>query len=95
MDSEAEIRRKARIRAEAKLGFYIHLAVYIGVNAMLVFIWFFTGGIDVFPWFIFPLVFWGIGLVAHYLTVFAGTGYLDRMTEREYRRMKQEQGQHA
>ena len=35
MSSDEELRRKARARAEAKLGFYIHLAVYCGVNLML------------------------------------------------------------
>jgi uncharacterized protein (DUF486 family) len=89
--SEEELRRKARLRAEAKLGFYIHLAVYAGVNLLLFFIWFFIGGVTTFPWFLFPLVFWGIGLVAHYLTVFAQTGYLDRLTEDEYRKLKQKQ----
>ncbi len=93
MDSEAELRRKARLRAEAKLGFYIHLAVYAGVNTMLILIWFFTGGPSVFPWFVFPLVFWGIGLLAHYLTAFVHAGYVDRLTEQEYRRMKEEQNQ--
>jgi hypothetical protein len=91
LDSDAELRRKARLRAEAKLGFYIHLVVYVGVNAMLFLIWLYTGGLSVFPWFVFPLVFWGIGLVAHYLTVFAHTGYLDRMTETEYQQLKREQ----
>jgi hypothetical protein len=91
--SEEELRRRARARAEAKLGFYIHVAVYIGVNTMLFLIWLFTGGLAVFPWFLFPLVFWGIGLVAHYLTVFAHAGYLDRLTEEEYRRLRQDQGQ--
>jgi len=43
------------------------------------------------PWFLFPLVFWGIGLVAHYLTAFSHSGALDRMTEDEYRRLKAEQ----
>ena len=93
MASEEELRRKARVRAEAKLGFYIHLAVYLAVNAMLILIWYFTTYLRgfVFPWFLFPLVFWGIGLVAHYLTVFGHTGYLDKMTEQEYRKLKEEQ----
>jgi hypothetical protein len=58
---------------------------------MLFLIWLFTGGLATFPWFLFPLVFWGIGLAAHYLSVFAHTGYFDRMTEQEYRRLKEEQ----
>ncbi|MGD0644065.1 MAG: 2TM domain-containing protein [Candidatus Bathyarchaeia archaeon] len=53
----------------------------------------FTGGFHgVFPWFVFPLVFWAIGLIAHGLTVFAHTSYLDRMTEQEYKKLKEEQG---
>jgi len=60
---------------------------------MLFLIWFFTMSASGFavPWFLFPLVFWGIGLVAHYLTAFSHSGALDRMTEDEYRRLKAEQ----
>jgi hypothetical protein len=62
MISEEKLREKARLRAETKLGFYIHLAVYSGVNVLLFFIWWFKGG---FPWFVFPLLvgvldFWPI-----------------------------------
>jgi uncharacterized protein (DUF486 family) len=90
--SDEELRRKARLRAEAKIGFYVHLAIYAGVNTMLFFIWLFTTlPYATFPWFIFPLVFWGIGLLAHYLTVFAHSGYTDRLTEQEYQKLKQEQ----
>lgn len=79
-------------RARAKIGFYIHLSVYVGVNLLLFFIWLFTGGLNgEFPWFVFPLVFWGIGLIANGLSVFAHTGYLDRMTEQEYKKLKEEQ----
>jgi hypothetical protein len=52
-----------------------------------------TGGIDVFPWFIFVLGGRGIGLRAHGLSVFAHTAYLNRMIEQEYRKLKAEQGQ--
>jgi hypothetical protein len=63
------------------------------VNIGLVFVWLFTGGLHgVFPWFVFVLGGWGIGLVAHGLSVFARTGYLDRMTEQEYKKLKAEQG---
>jgi len=89
--SDEELRNQARLRAQAKIGFYADLGSYIGVNILLVLIWFFTGGTKVFPWFIFPLVFWGIGVVAHYLSVFHRHGFLDRMTEREYQKLKEEQ----
>jgi hypothetical protein len=90
--SEEELRRKARERAEEKLGFYIHLAVYIFVNSLLVGVWWFTGGnTGIFPWFIFPLIFWGLGLALHALTVFIGHGFADRMAEKEYQKLKEEQ----
>ena len=43
--------------------FYLHLSVYVAVNLMLIAIWALVGG--GFPWFLFPLMGWGIGLVAH------------------------------
>jgi hypothetical protein len=99
LSTDEELRSKARLRVRTKLGFYIHFGVYVVVNVMLFFIWWFTRG-DAsipnasFPWFIFPLVGWGIGVAAHYLAVFARTGIIDRMAEQEYRRLKEEQKQH-
>ncbi len=87
MLSEEKLREEARLRAEAKLGFYIHLAAYSGVNVMLFFIWWFTGG---FPWFVFPLLGWGVGVLAHFLQVFAQISVTDRLAEREYQRLKEE-----
>jgi hypothetical protein len=92
LNSDEELRRRARERVEEKLGFYIHLVVYCAVNVLLFFLWyFFTLPGNGFPWFLFPLVFWGIGLLAHGLTVFARTGVVDRMTEEEYRKLKENQ----
>ena len=94
MSEDEELRRKAKIRAEEKLGFYVHFGVYVGVNVMLVFVWWFTGGYKgEFPWFVFPLGGWGIGVLGHYLSVFARTGVTDRMAEKEFRKLKEEQGQ--
>ncbi len=88
MSKDAELRREAKEIAERKLGFYIHLAVYILVNILLVSIWYFTG--KGYPWFIFPLVGWGIGVVMHFLATFVFTEreYLDRMAEKEYKKLK-------
>ncbi len=99
MYSDEDLRRKAKFRAAAKIGFYVHFGVYVIVNVLLFFVWWFTRGDTTipgasFPWFIFPLVGWGIGLVAHYLAVFARTGIIDRMAEQEYRKLKEEQEQH-
>lgn len=67
-------RREARRRhaggivgSWANTGFRIHLRVFIMVNLLLVVTWFGTGA--GYPWFVYPLFGWGIGLVAHYSAV--------------------------
>ena len=67
--SEEEIYREARKRVEEKKGFFTHLAVYIIVNIGLVLIWAFPAG-GGYPWFLWPLGGWGIGILFHFLGVF-------------------------
>jgi hypothetical protein len=51
----------------SRIGFRIHLFVYLAVQVLLVATWWFTSNNgEVMPWFIFPLLGWGIGVVAHY-----------------------------
>jgi hypothetical protein len=91
MSSDKELRIKAKEKAEKKIGFYSHLGIYIVVNLFLVGIWWFTGGFGTFPWFIFPLFGWGIAIVANYISAFKGTDYVDKMTEKEYERLKKQE----
>jgi len=88
--SEEEIYREARKRVEAKKGFFIHLTVYIIVNIMLVLIWAFPGG-GGFPWFVFPLGGWGIGILFHFLEAFVFSRQTDwerKAIEKEVERLK-------
>ncbi len=55
-------------RIRAKRAFWVHLAVYFAVNAFLVFIWAVTSGSYFWP--VWPILGWGIGLVAHAMGVF-------------------------
>ena len=92
--TEEELRQLARKRAKAKTGFYIHLIVYIIVNILLVSIWYITLDSSEFPWFVFPLIGWGIALVIHGIVTFvtsSGNSLEDRMTERELAKLKAEQ----
>ena len=87
--SEEELYREARKRVEEKKGFFMHLAVYICVNIFLVIIWAVTG--DGFPWFVFPLGGWGIGILFHFLGVFVftrQTGWEKREIEKEVEKLK-------
>jgi 2TM domain len=59
--SPEEAERLARRRAGAKLGWLIHAAVYLCVNAFLIALSWFTGK----AWVIFPLMGWGLGLAIH------------------------------
>ncbi|ACT96032.1 2TM domain-containing protein [Dyadobacter fermentans] len=75
--------RKAKKRA----GFKMHLRTYLIVNAGLWLIYlvstFSFGKHHVFPWPVFPMLGWGIGLIMHYFTAYSG---LDEkaLAEKEY-----------
>ncbi len=53
----------------ARLGFFIHLAVFLLVNAALAGINFATSTTCL--WFKWPLMGWGVGLIIHAVVVFA------------------------
>jgi signal transduction histidine kinase len=86
---EREMIRRARRRANAEVGFYMHLLSYLGVMAFLAFINIMTTG---YPWFLWPALGWGIGLFAHYMAVFGSRvvreRYFEPAVDREVRRQK-------
>jgi 2TM domain len=57
------LRERAVKRLKKKSDFRIHLLIYVMVNAFLVVTWVMTG--SGFFWPIFPIVGWGIGVVAN------------------------------
>ena len=89
--SEEQIYEQAKKRVEEKRGFFVHLTVYILVNIMLVLIWRFANG-GGFPWFIFPLGGWGIGIIIHFLNVFVfGRKSNSAAIEKEAEKIRREQ----
>ncbi len=66
MDDQ-QIYQQAKERAEGKIHFYIHLAVYLIVNLMLMAINLKTSPESL--WFLWPLFGWGLGVVLHGLKV--------------------------
>jgi hypothetical protein len=83
---ETELHKVARRRVQMKRGFLIHLLIYLSVNAMLMLIWAFTG--RGYPWFIWPLAGWGIGILVNAITVAVELlAPEERAIEREMRRM--------
>ena len=89
--SPEEIEQLARKRAGAKLGWYIHAAVYVLVNLFIFLIS--SQGFGNRPWSVYPLLGWGLGLALHGLSVFliGGAGSLrERMVDRERERLLRE-----
>jgi hypothetical protein len=80
--SENQERERAREKAELRLAFRWHAAVFTAVNLLLVGVWYFSGA--GLPWFVFPLGGWGIGLAAHGYAAYGSSqdGWVDRETER-------------
>ncbi|GAX91451.1 2TM domain-containing protein [Effusibacillus lacus] len=65
--------QEAKRKVEKIKGFYVHLLVYVLVNAMLIAINLITSPNSI--WFVYPLMGWGIGVAMHGVSVF-GIGKL-------------------
>jgi hypothetical protein len=85
MSFDEELLIKSRKRAEAKLTFYTDLGAYSIVNVGLFLLWYLNG--QGFPWFLFVIVFWGLGVASHGVALFRQSGHFDNMAKAEYVRM--------
>jgi len=86
-----DLERLAHKRAGAKLGWYVHAAVYLVVNLFLTALSFFFG----FTWTVYTVLGWGLGLALHGIGVFflgAGSGLRDRLLRRERERLQRQFG---
>jgi uncharacterized membrane protein len=89
--TEEEIYEAAKKRVEEKKGFRSHFIIYLCVNALLVIIWAVTGA-D-FPWFVFPLGGWGIGVLIHFLNIYVFSREADtREIEKEAEKIRKRRG---
>lgn len=67
-----DVYNRAKKRVQIKVGFYIHLAIYLAVNALLVIINMTTSTENL--WFIWPMLGWGSAILFHGLGVFVFSG---------------------
>lgn len=80
-----KIRERVEERFKERTEFFMHLVIYVIINAMLWGIYIFSGG--GWPWPIVPMLGWGAGLFAHGVEVFAGSSF---WIERRERAIQQE-----
>ncbi len=79
---------RAKKSVEAKIAFYLHLAVYIVVNLLLIIINLATS--TGYLWFKWPLLGWGIAIGFHALMTFVFSGgsvIKEKMIEKEMEQM--------
>jgi hypothetical protein len=77
--------------AQKRASFKYHLATYLVMNAFFWIVWYFTGehgGYDGWPWPVWPMIGWGIGLLFHFLGAYVYPK--DNLVEREYEKLKRE-----
>jgi len=75
---------KAKEKVEARMGFYIHLIVYLLVNTFLTILNLAFSRDHI--WVIWPMIGWGAGLIIHGLRTFvfnSGTSLKERLIEKE------------
>ncbi|MEJ8855306.1 2TM domain-containing protein [Variovorax robiniae] len=86
LDEDTRLDKLARRRARAKMGFFSHATIYVAVNLGLIALSLSTGR----HWALFPLLGWGVGLLAHGLSVWVfapGGDMMESMVRRERTRL--------
>lgn len=77
-------------QAKKRVEFRQHLYSYIIINGMFWAIWFFTGrnhsDYEIFPWPVWPMLGWGIGIAFDAYNTYWGSSL--NSVEREYEKLK-------
>ena len=84
--TDNQLRQLAHKRVE----FRTHLIVYYVIMGMLWLIWLLTN--QGYPWPVWPMAGWGIGLVFHYIFEYRSSKLFSE--EEEYKKLKKEWEQH-
>lgn len=76
-------------QAKARVGFKMHLRTYLIINGLSWLIWasiYLINREPIFPWPLWATLGWGIGLAAHYLSVYRNPDE-ESLVEAEYKRL--------
>ncbi|AZQ44141.1 2TM domain-containing protein [Nonlabens ponticola] len=95
MTTTTETYQEKYARAKARVNeiryFYNHVAVYLLINAALAGLNYWENQFA-FPWFLFPLLGWGIGLLSHAVGTFRLNPFVSKeWEERKLREIMEQQ----
>lgn len=86
------LRKRAKKRVEAKMGWLVHATVFVLVNGLLLGI----NAVQGAPrWHVWPLAWWGLGLAIHGVVVLlslSGDGLKQRLVQREIDALRRREG---
>ena len=87
---ETALRELAVMRLKEKRDFKMHLILYVLVNIILFVIWLVIALVEGawFPWFLFSLGGWGLGLGMHAWMVYGGREVTDEQVAREMEKLR-------
>src|SRR5271156_2736368 len=78
-DADRQTYERARKRAQAEAGFFVHLMWYGIIIGFLFIINLMTTGFGGYPWFIWPALGWGFGIASHFSAVYGWRWVHDRV----------------
>jgi hypothetical protein len=84
---ELELRDRAVKQLKKRRDFRGHLLIYLLVNTFLVVVWAVTSGADEFFWPVFPIVGWGIGVIANWYDAYHGDDFSEDSIQHEMDRL--------
>ena len=89
-ERDDQLHAEALQRLEKKREFRIHLSVFVVINALLWLVWGLVYAYTdfTFPWPVFPLVGWGIGLGFHAWDAYGKKPFSREQIEREAARLR-------
>jgi hypothetical protein len=82
---EAQLRKRVEDRIKNRNAFYIHLIAFLGTNLLLWTIWLTADPFD-FPWPLYAVIPWTMGLAIHGLVVYQDSGMARQRYEQRIRR---------
>ncbi len=91
--SEEELRAKAEKKVKARVVMLRHAGVYVIMNLFFVAVWALTG--NGYPWFLWSVIGWGLGLALHALGYFLGSrseAVMHKLVEREMEKLGRPRG---